>query len=238
MGPDAGAGWQGDVAPSDEPPPTPFERAADPGPAPEPRRRRLGRVLLVAAAVALVATGALLLDARTGPVADGGSTGAADATADATADAALLELLVAVDAAELVMLDFDAAARAAFEDATSEEEVLDLVTAAADAAVTELRSARDGFDDPLPDAAADDVRAAYLPHLDAWIAYLAAVAADPGVLLGAGEEEALILRINATAGVFVAALEDAVAAGVGGEVEAAARAIIERGFPDEEDADL
>jgi hypothetical protein len=249
---DTGGGWQGDVTPPDEPPPTPFERGREgsgdaaagvPGPLATPaaprRGRRRGRVLLlVALAIALVAAGAVLLDGRSDPAADGGPTAAAaDADADADADVALLELLETVDAAELAMLGFDEAAGAAFEEAASEDEVLVLLRAAAAKAVAALGSERDALDEPLDASPAEAVRVAYLPHLDAWVAYLEAVAEDPEVLFGSGQE-AFILRINATAGVFSAALEEAVADGVGPEVEAAARAILDRGFPDQEDADL
>ena len=253
MASDTGGGWQGDVTPPDEPPPTPFERGRDgvaaatagapatheapATPAAPPRRRRRGRaLLLVALAVALVAAGAVLLDGRSDPAADAGPT-AADAAADADADAALLELLGTVDAAELAMLGFDEAAGTAFEEAASEDEVLVLLRAAAAKAVAALGAERAALDEPLDASPAEEVRVAYLPHLDAWVAYLEAVAEDPEVLFGSGQE-ALILRINATAGVFSAALEEAVAAGVGPEVEAAARAILDRGFPDQEDADL
>lgn len=166
-----------------------------------------------------------------------GRSATAPGGVDPAADAALLELLAAVDASELGMLAFDAAAEAAFEDATSEDQLRALVGTAAADAVAELRRGRVGLEGPLEVGAAEAVRAAYLPHLDAWIAYLAAVAEDPGTLFDPAQE-ALILRINATAGVFSAALEEAVTAGVGPEVEAAARAILDRGFPDQDDANL
>lgn len=251
MGSDAGATWQGDVPPPTEPPPTPFERGAAPAvgsdaapdaapdvapgatpaagaPAVAGPRRRRRALLAVVAAVVLVGAGALVLAGRSA-TAPGG--------VDPADDAALLELLAAVDASELGMLAFDAAAEAAFEDATSEDQLRALVSTAAADAVAELRRGRVGLEGPLDVVAAEAVRAAYLPHLDAWIAYLAAVAEDPGILFDPAQE-ALILRINATAGVFSAALEEAVTAGVGPEVEAAARAILDRGFPDQDDADL
>lgn len=234
----AGAPDEGPAAgphpPPSEPPPTPFERrAAVPAP-PAPPRRRRGAVLAAAAAVLLIAGGAALLTARedAAPPADD----AAPAT-DAGVDAALLALLSDVDAGELAMLGFDEAAGEAFAAAGSEEEALRGVGAAAAAAVADLEDVRARIDAPRSVAPAETVRAAYLPHLDAWIAYLAAVAADPTVLAGE-DAEPLILRINATAGVFAAALEEVVAAGVGPDVAGAAAEILERGFPAEEDAQL
>lgn len=245
MGSDAGTGWQGDVPPPTEPPPTPFERGPAPATAPAPprapeptpparrARRRRRALVAVAVAVVLVVAGALVLSGRTGGDADagGGPAGAA------AVDAALLALLGQVDASELTMLAFDEAAGAAFEGAETEDEALALVGAAAAAAVAELGERREVLAGPLDVTPAEEVRVAYLPHLDAWVAYLAAVAAEPDILFGA-DTEPLILRINATAEVFVTALEGAVATGVGPEVAEAARDIIQRGFPDQEDADL
>ena len=61
---------------------------------------------------------------------------------------------------------------------------------------------------------------------------------ERAVRLAGDDAEPFILRINATAGVFAAALEEVVAAGVGPDVAAAATAILERGFPAQEDAQL
>ncbi len=241
-GSDHTGGWADPAAVPDGPPPTPYERGAAPAAAPTrgpaaPTRRRGRAVVIALAAVVLLGGGAALLaDRATGP--SGPDAGGPAATApDAEADAALLALLGAVDAAELGMLGFDEAAGEAFADAASEDEALRGAGVAAAAAAADLMTARTGFAEPLPSAPAEAVRAAYLPHLDAWIAYLEAIAGDPQVLLGAASEP-LLLRINATAGVFADALEGAVAAGVGPEVEAAARAILDRGFPDQDAADL
>jgi hypothetical protein len=43
---------------------------------------------------------------------------------------------------------------------------------------------------------------AYLPHLDSWIDYLAAVAEEPALLFSRDEQQPYILRINATAEAF------------------------------------
>lgn len=249
----------GPVPPPSEPPPTPYERAAvapDAGRGATPRAARRRRAAVAAVAVLLVAAGAVLLTGRgdDGPDAagdpavgaDAGPDTGPDADADAGADAgpgdpavdaALLAVLDDVDAGELAMLGFDDAAGAAFADATTEEEAVEGVGAAAGDAVAALGVVRDRIATPVPVPAAETVRAAYLPHLDAWIAYLAAVADDPTVLAG-DDAEPFILRINATAGVFAAALEEVVAAGVGPDVAAAATAILERGFPAQGDAQL
>ncbi len=252
----------GPVPPPSEPPPTPYERAAGPADAgdtatPRPPRRRGRRAAVATVAILLVGAGAVLLIGRgaDGPAAKGDPTAVdpdadpdagadpdADADADAgqgdpAVDAALLAVLDDVDAGELAMLGFDDAAGAAFADAATEEEAVRGVGAAAGDAVAALGTVRDRIASPRPVPAAETVRAAYLPHLDAWIAYLAAVADDPAVLAG-DDAEPFILRINATAGVFAAALEEVVAAGVGPDVAAAATAILERGFPAQEDAQL
>ena len=214
-----------------EPPPTPFERATA-----TPRRRR-GRGLAVAvAAVALLAIGAALVTGRWEPLGLASDPDAA-AAPDPAVDAALLAVLDMVDGAELAMLAFDDAAGDALADATSEEEALAGIATAAAAGAAELEALRPGLAAPSDMAPAEAVRAAYLPHLDAWITYMAAIAAAPTTVFDATGEP-LSLRINATAGVFAAALEEAVAAGVGPDVEEAARAILDRGFPDREDADL
>lgn len=202
-----------------DPPPTPFERS-------RPRRRRWP--VAVAIAAILVGGGAALVVATS----DGGTGEAA-----ASAEADLVGLLADVDAAELAMLAFDDDATEAFGTANDEEEALRGVAAAAEGAAAALGTIRTDLAEPRAAAPAESVRAAYLPHLDAWVAYLVAIAADPAVLAGP-DAEALILRINATAGTFTAALEDVLAAGVGPDVEKAARLILDRGFPAQSDADL
>lgn len=237
--PDAGAGLP------TEPPPTPFERglagrAAAPAAGPDrPGRRRIRAVLVVLAAVAVLGGGTAVLLGRSDGAAPAPATDAAagPAAPDPVVDAALLALLEDVDAAERAMLAFHDAATAALGGAPSDEEALAGVAAAAATGAADLTALRPPLAGTLASAPADAVRVAYLPHLDAWIAYLEAVAAAPTTLFDASGDP-FSLRIDATAGVFVAALEDAVAAGVGPEVERAAGAIIERGFPDRSEADL
>jgi len=221
------------------PPPTPFERAA------ARRRGRRRRGLVAAVALVAVIAGAAAL-VRAGVVGDrsGGGAGVEDPTAGGGAtpgpdveDQVLLDLLLAVDRAESAMLGFSDAVAAALGSATSREEGLRGVAAAATAAVGELEAERVGLDVTLRDAMAEDVRAAYLPHLDAWIVHIEAVAADPEEYFAGGSDPA-ILRINATARVFALALAAALDAGVGPAAEELGRGILERGFPAQDDAQL
>lgn len=237
---DPGTGAPTGPAVEPPPPPTPFERAA------ARRRGRRRRALVAAVGLLALAAGAALL-VRSGilvgpsdPVADAGDPGAAaeGATPGPVAeDPVLLDLLRAIDRSENAMLDFSDAIAAALGAATSQEEGLRAIAAAATEALGELEAERVGLDVGLDDGTAEEVRAAYLPHLDAWIVHFEQVAADPEQYFAGGADPA-ILRINATARVFALALSAALDAGVGPAAEELGRGILERGFPLQDDAQL
>jgi hypothetical protein len=226
-----------DVPVDPPPPPTPFERAG--------ARRRRWPVVVTALVLALggawlLRGGTLDLRVEAGLGAPAATDPGEDAGADPgpqAEDAVLLALLRAIDRAEAAMLTFGADARAVLEGAPSRADGLSDVAAAAAVALATLEEERSDLEVPRPTGGPEDVRAAYLPHLDAWIAYLAAVAADPEELF-AGPSDPAILRINATARVFADALAAVLAAGVGPEAERLGRDILTEGFPAQEDADL
>jgi hypothetical protein len=146
-------------------------------------------------------------------------------------DAALVTLLEDVDRAERVMLAYDDAASRAFLGFEADPvTTLAAVAEAASEAVGALGSLRDRFVAPSGEATVEAVRAAYLPHLDSWAAYLGAVATDPGVVLDEGRRQPLVLVINATAAVFADALEDLIATAPAPEVAALAARILDQGF--------
>lgn len=227
----AGAAAGPPTSPPSEPPPTPFERAARAG----RRRRRRGLLVAVLGSLAVVAGTAALLSGRgSGSTAPGGVADGAGGVAPSAADAELVAVLGGIDAAELLMLGFDEAATAAIASADDEAAAAAGIAAAAASAAADLLEARTDLEVAGPAAPAEAVRVAYLPHLDAWVAYLEALAADP-MDLGT---EALVLRINATAEEFSVALEAALAGTDDPTVQKAGRLILERGFPAEDDADL
>jgi hypothetical protein len=203
------------------PPPTPLARAAEAA----TRRRRRRTLGVLAAAAALVGlTAAALLFAPALPFA------ASDPAADGTRDAALLTLLTEVEAAEAQMFAFFTARGAAMAAAGSREERLSAVaTAAADSAAA-LRTARAVIEIPSRDTVADGLRTVYLTHLDAWIAYLAAIADDPEIQMSEQSGQVYLVAINATADDFRVATEEVVAAGPADEVVALAEEILDAGF--------
>ena len=78
--------------------------------------------------------------------------------------------------------------------------------------------------------AIDDVRTAYLPHFDAWIDYLSALAERPELLFADEEQQPFLLDINATAADFSDALEALLASDPVAEVAQLAERILDDGF--------
>jgi hypothetical protein len=76
----------------------------------------------------------------------------------------------------------------------------------------------------------DAVREAYLPHLDSWVDYMAAVAERPELLFDGNDQQPFILLINATATTFREATEAMLATGPGEDVVELAERILDRGF--------
>jgi hypothetical protein len=218
------------VDPSDAPPPpTPYERAGvgsvPPPGGPDVRRRRsrgtaLASLLLV---VAVVVGGWLELR--------GGGWADQRAGADERArDAALLALLEDVEASEATMLGFYDRLREEFDPTMGRDEVLAVIGAAAADAVDSLREVRVRIVPLAGDAVVDDVRAAYLPHLDSWVDYLEAVVAEPELELDRERAAPYTLVINATARAFRTATEEMLDTGPSEAVSRLAEDILDAGF--------
>lgn len=234
------------------PPPTPFERRRR-------HRRRLvasmAAFALVVSGIVLVAvTRGLPQDAPDAAGDDGAATaptpvpedeegGGGDRASELErpdldgldgADLALARVLVEVDESELVMLRYDDELFALFSspDATAEDlgPLLADVSAAARRGEEALGEIALRLRDPLDDEAAEAVRAAYLPHLEAWRTSMANVAAQPSRLLVEGAGDADTLDINVTADAFRRALEAVLAGDVDRDVATFGEGILDRGF--------
>jgi hypothetical protein len=212
------------------PPPTPFERGAalDPtasstsGP---PRRRRRVRVIAALLLVGTVAAGGWLA------LRDGGFADQRSAAGERTRDSALLALLIDIEQSEGAMLGYYDALRDELGDPTvSREQALDIIAAAAVEAASQLREVRALIVPVTGDAVVDDVRAAYLPHLDSWVDYLDAVAEMPELELERDRAAPFNLVINATARAFRVATEEMLATGPSEEVRQFAEDILDEGF--------
>jgi hypothetical protein len=250
MGPTEPHGQEADEP---SPPPTPFERArtapevapevaaevaaevgpevapgvrAAAGPVAASTRRGGGRtVRTVLAVLTVVAIGAVVA-IRVGEGELPGRSG----TSEGTREAALLALLEDVDAAEQVMLGFNEEVDAVLLRAGDPEAALVGIAAAAADAVELLAAPRSRIVAQDGDRVLDEVRIAYLPHLDAWVEHLALLADAPEVLLDQDRLRPSILLINATAVAFKEALEQLIAEEPGADVVALAEEILDQGF--------
>jgi hypothetical protein len=238
MGPTEPHGQEADEP---SPPPTPFERArtapevgaevapgvrAAAGPVAASTRpgggRTLRTVLAVLTVVAIGAVVALVVGQGELPGRSGTDAG--------TRGAALLELLEDVDAAEQAMLGFNEEVDAVLQRAGDPEAALVGIAAAAADAVELLAAPRSRIVAQDGDRVLDEVRTAYLPHLDAWVEHLALLADAPEVLFDQDRLRPSILLINATAVVFKEALEQLIAEEPGADVVALAEEILDQGF--------
>jgi len=237
------------------PPPAPFERptsvlaspflgapgaggAAPHGPSaePEPRRRRrlpLPLTIVLAVAVGFVA-GLASADVVELPEMPWRSAPAEPSVRDA----ALVELLEGIIASESIMLAFNDEVGERLDGATDEAVALAAVASAAADGATGLRAARPALLEQTGDQVVDDVRSAYIPHLDSWIDYLAALAERPGLLFTRDDQQPFLLLINSTAEAFADELEALLASGPSPEVAALAERILDDGFRSEREADV
>ncbi len=78
-----------------------------------------------------------------------------------------------------------------------------------------------------------DVRTVYLPHLDSWIDYLAALAEDPEMLFARDAQQPFLLLINATAEDFRDALEELLGSEPSARAAELAEQILDDGFRSE-----
>ena len=223
--------WRGGTDP-DLPPPTPFERpvTAPPGEPPVRRDRRrrtfpIALLMLVAAGVGFVAGLAAPLTLTlpgglvSGPSVDGGER-----------DVGLIELLETVIRTEGEMLTFNDAVAELLGDVQDDETAFAGIAAAAAFASDELTELRPVVVEQRGHPAVDDIRTAYLPHLDAWIDYLSALAERPRMLFADEEQQPFLLDINATAADFSDALEALLASDPVAEVAQLAERILDDGF--------
>jgi len=107
------------------------------------------------------------------------------------------------------------------------------VATAAARGVGGLEALRPSLLGPPAGGRVEDVRGAYLPHLDAWIDHLAALVEQPDLLLSDDGQRPSLLLINATAEVFGDELEELLASGVTGRVAELAERILDDGFRSE-----
>lgn len=216
-----------------EPPPNPVESApraadaVDAGPASPPSRRSRPIVRAVVAVTALAAAfvaGVFANEQGLGRATGGVSTVADD---DATAIVLLLEDVVRTEG---VMLTFNDVVGEGLEGARAEEEALAVVARAAAAGAGGLEALRPIIVERDGGAPVEGVRTAYLPHLDAWVDYLAALAIDPTLLFDRDGQQPFILLINATAEEFRISLETLLVEGTSDRAAALAERILDDGF--------
>jgi hypothetical protein len=155
------------------------------------------------------------------------------AVVEAEQDAALVALLEDIIRTEGVMLAFNEAVGERIEGLDDRDAALAIVAEEASASVGGLRSLRPIVVDRTGGARVDEVRTVYLPHLDSWIDYLAALAEEPGLLFTRDEQQPYILLINATADAFRIALEDLIEAGPSARAAELAERILDDGFRSE-----
>jgi len=222
------------VEPSDPaPPPTPFERevAGDgraigaPGVAPQrPRRGRRIALLATVLLVAAVAVGGWL------ELRDGGWAEQRSAAGERSRDEALLTLFEDIERSEGTMLGYYDRLREELDPTMGPDAVRRVIAAAAVDAAGSLREIRARIVPLTGDAVVDDVRAAYLPHLDSWVDYLEAVADEPELEIDRDRAAPYTLVINATAREFRVATEAMLETGPSEAVRELAEAILDEGF--------
>ena len=197
-----------------------------------PRRRR-GALLLAALLVVLGTGGGFL-----------GGLAASDrmvvpevlrdrGVADAEREAALIGLLEDIIRTEGVMLAFNSELENRLADAPSEVDVLAGVALAAARGLGGLEALRPSMLERPAGGRVEGVRVAYVPHLDAWIDYLAALADQPELLFSDDEQQPYLLLINSTAEDFGDVLEELVATGATDRVTELAERILDEGFRSE-----
>ncbi|MEX2486303.1 MAG: hypothetical protein WD377_01670 [Nitriliruptoraceae bacterium] len=147
-------------------------------------------------------------------------------------DRAWFDLFVEIDASERVMIGFHEEIETIFATTTDPALLEDAVRLAAEHALDGLAVLRQRFATHPP----SDVRDTYVAHLDAWVAYLTAIAAEPARL--AGDTTRWTLGINATADTFVHAVDALREDGLDDDLERFVDAVLERGFSGDRDAQI
>jgi len=153
-------------------------------------------------------------------------------------EAALVTLLEDIVASEGIMLVFNDELTDLFDGAPDMGVAAGSIASAAEDGADGLRSMRPGLVAPAGDRAVDDVRSAYIPHLDSWIDYLSALAVSPELLFSPADQQPYLLLINSTAEAFADALEALLATDPPEEVVELAERILDEGFRSERDAEV
>ncbi len=154
-------------------------------------------------------------------------------------DARIADMLLDVDAAERAMLRYQLDAQDAFTDGLDADEPDELFAAIGDVASTglqDLEVLRERLMAEQSEPAAEDVREAYVGHLDSWVTYLTAIEDDPQILLG--DLTRFTVDINRTGDDFSRAVAALSATDVDADVERFAQQIVERGFSGPETAQV
>lgn len=152
---------------------------------------------------------------------------------------AVAELLLDIDASERSMLGFQLEVEAAFADGQDPDDpdALDgRIRTAAAQALEELDVLRDRMQAAQDEPWAEDVRDAYVAHLDSWVRYLEAIFDEPQVLLE--DTTRYSLDISVTGAEFSRAVHDDAADGFDDEVVRFAEDLVARGFPPPEDSQV
>lgn len=151
-------------------------------------------------------------------------------------DAVLAEVLIDIDASERTMTAFqdDVAELLGGGGSGDPAELGREVSERAAEGRDGLERLREPLEQPVDEPAADEIRAAYLAHLESWVSYLDAIADDPGVLGSDGYR----LDINTTADRFARTVEEELPEDLDAEVARFAEGILERGFRTEGQAEV
>ena len=214
------------------PPPAPGTRwdvGPDTASVARPRRRR-GAAVLVGVLVVVAAGGGFV-----------GGLAASDrivvpevlrdrAVADAEREADMIGLLEDIIRTEGVMLAFNEEVAQELEGAQDEASARAAIAAAAARGAGGLSALRPLILERPAGGRVEGVRIVYVPHLDAWVEYLAALAERPELLFADEEQQPYLLLINATAEDFGDVLEELVATGPTERVTELAERILDEGF--------
>ena len=217
------------------PPPAPGTRwdvGPDTASVARPRRRR-GAAVLVGVLVVVAAGGGFV-----------GGLAASDrivvpellrdrAVADAKREADMIGLLEDIIRTEGVMLTFNEEVAQELEGAQDEASARAAIAAAAARGAGGLSALRPLILERPAGGRVEGVRIVYVPHLDAWVEYMAALAERPELLFAGEEQQPYLLLINATAEDFGDVLEELLATGATDRVAELAERILDDGFRSE-----
>ncbi|MFA9429746.1 hypothetical protein [Egicoccus sp. AB-alg2] len=245
------AAWGQPEPDADGPPPPPWVRKR------RERRRRIVAASASAVVLLVLPLGMWAAGVFDGPSADDEVAGPTEPTPEPPAgpaprqeleppdpddysgsDADFAALLAGVESSEQSMMRFQEELAQAFQlgDGQDLTPFFAAVRSIAEASAEQLSAARDDLDDPLATPEAETVRTVYLDHLDAWLALMQAAAEDPTLFGPNGDASRFDVEINATAVDFSRTLEAELPADAADEITAYVRALLDRGFRFDGDA--